>query len=153
MRNLDHIKSVVSSQQSLVKPGGATETFEVHQLLDDALRLSPVSRGAEPIDVVRELDELPAVQLDRHKALQILINLLTNARDAVSGNAGARQIVVRAAPRRAGQLRGRHRGQRLRHLARQPRQGVPARVHHQGRPATAWACTTARARRSSSTAS
>ena len=96
MRNLDHIKNVVSSQQSYVKPGGAPEVFEVRQLLDDALKLSPMSRGGEAIEVVRELDELPAVRLDRHKALQILVNLLTNARDAVSANAGARQIVIRA---------------------------------------------------------
>ena len=96
MRNLDHIKNVVSSQQSFVKPGGATEVFEIRQLLDDALRLSPLPSGAEPIDVVRELGDLPAVRLDRHKALQILVNLLTNARDAVSNNAGARQIIIRA---------------------------------------------------------
>jgi two-component system, NtrC family, sensor kinase len=101
MRNLDHIKNVVSSQQSFVKPGGAIEVFEVHQLLDDALRLSPMSRsggapGGAPIEVVRELDELPAIRLDRHKVLQILVNLLANARDAVKANPGARQIVVRA---------------------------------------------------------
>src|ERR1044071_6572352 len=62
MRNLDHIKNVFSSQQSYVKPGGAPEVFEVRQLLDDALKLSPMSRGGEAIEVVREADELPAVR-------------------------------------------------------------------------------------------
>ena len=96
MRNLDHIKIVVSSQQSHVKPGGAPETFEVHQLLEDALKLSPVSRERDAIEVVRQFDALPPVKLDRHKALQILVNLLANARDAVMSKAtGARQIAVR----------------------------------------------------------
>jgi signal transduction histidine kinase len=96
MRNLDHIKIVVSSQQSHVKPGGAIETFEVHQLLDDALKLSAASRTQDAIDIVRDLDALPPVRLDRHKALQILVNLLTNARDAVMSNPGGRCITVHA---------------------------------------------------------
>ncbi|HMG53997.1 MAG TPA: two-component regulator propeller domain-containing protein, partial [Kofleriaceae bacterium] len=78
MKNLDHVKAVISSQQSHVKPGGATETFDVHQLLDDALKLSPVSRERDAIDVVRQFEPLPPVTLDRHKVLQILVNLLAN---------------------------------------------------------------------------
>ena len=95
MKNLDHVKIVVSSQQSYVKPGGAPETFEVHQLLEDALKLSPVSREQDAIEIVRRFDALPPVKLDRHKALQILVNLLANARDAVMAKAaGERQIAV-----------------------------------------------------------
>jgi ligand-binding sensor domain-containing protein/signal transduction histidine kinase len=95
MRNLDHIKVVVTSQQSHVKPGGAPETFELHQLLDEALTLCPVSSERDAIDVVRQYEALPAVTLDRHKALQILVNLLANARDAVMATAaGARRIAV-----------------------------------------------------------
>jgi ligand-binding sensor domain-containing protein/signal transduction histidine kinase len=95
MRNLDHIKVVVSSQQSCVEPGGAPETFEVHQLLDDAIQLSPVSRERDAIELVRQFDAVPPVTLDRHKALQILVNLLVNARDAVLGRDTGRQIAIR----------------------------------------------------------
>src|SRR5581483_1005309 len=96
MRNLEHIRSVVTSQQAHVKAGGAAETFEVNELIDDAIKLSPVSRAGEAITVVRQLDELPTLRLDRHKALQILVNLLANARDAVMTRALDRQITVRA---------------------------------------------------------
>jgi ligand-binding sensor domain-containing protein/signal transduction histidine kinase len=102
MRNLDHIKNVVRAQQAHVKAGGVTETFEVRELLDDAVKLSPVSRAADAITVVRQLDDLPPVHLDRHKALQILVNLLTNARDAVMTRASGRQITVRARRGEAG---------------------------------------------------
>ena len=95
MRNLDHIKIVVSSQQSHVKPGAAIETFEVHQLLDDAIKLSAASRAQDAIEIVRDFAALPPVVLDRHKALQILVNLLANARDAVMARPiGARRITV-----------------------------------------------------------
>jgi signal transduction histidine kinase len=105
MQNLDHIKIIVKSQQSYVKPGGALETFEVHQLLDDAIKLSPASRAQDGIEVVRKFEALPPVRLDRHKALQILVNLLANARDAVmSKDAGARRITVHARRGTAGNL-------------------------------------------------
>jgi ligand-binding sensor domain-containing protein/signal transduction histidine kinase len=100
LSNIDHIKVVVSSQQSHIRPGGVAEVFEVHHLIEDALRLSPASRAQDAIEIVREIDPLPQVTLDRHKTLQILTNLFANARDAVSTTAGARRIRV-AARRRA----------------------------------------------------
>jgi signal transduction histidine kinase len=96
MRNIDHIKIIVASQQSHVQPSGVIETFEVHELLDDALRLSATALERHAIEVVRDCGALPRATLDRHKALQILVNLLANARDAVLGNAGARRIAVHA---------------------------------------------------------
>jgi signal transduction histidine kinase len=97
MRNIDHIKVIVSSQQSHVKPGGAVETFDPHELLDDALKFSAGSGEHDAIEIVRRFDSLPPVSLDRHKVLQIVMNLLTNARHAVlTKPAGKRQIIVSA---------------------------------------------------------
>jgi signal transduction histidine kinase len=104
MRNIDHIKVIVASQQSHVKPGGLVETFEVRELLDDALAFSTAS-GGDAIEVVRDEGPLPPITLDRHKALQILMNLLTNARDAVMAMPpGQRRIAVRARRGGAGDL-------------------------------------------------
>jgi ligand-binding sensor domain-containing protein/signal transduction histidine kinase len=95
MGNLDHIKIIVSSQQSHVVPGGARETFDVHQLLEDAIKLSPIAER-DGIALARQFDPLPPATLDRHKVLQILVNLLANARDAVMAvPAGERRIGVR----------------------------------------------------------
>jgi C4-dicarboxylate-specific signal transduction histidine kinase len=99
MRNIEHIKVIVASQQSHVKPGGVIETFEVRELVDDALKFN--AGGAHAIDVVTALDEMPPLTIDRHKVMQIVINLLANARDAVAMNeAGERRIAVGA--RRSG---------------------------------------------------
>ena len=96
-RNIDHIKVIVASQQSHVKPGGLVETFEIRELLDDALAFSAASAAGDAIEIVRDESALPPVTLDRHKALQILMNLLTNARDAVLAMPpGQRRIAVRA---------------------------------------------------------
>jgi signal transduction histidine kinase len=99
MRNIEHIKVIVASQQSHVKPGGVIETFEVRELVGDALKFN--AGGAHAIDVVTALDEMPPLTIDRHKVMQIVINLLANARDAVAMNeAGERRIAVGA--RRSG---------------------------------------------------
>jgi len=95
IRNVDHIKIIVKSQQSHVKPGGAIETFDARELLDDALKFSAASGDDHAIEIIRRFDAVPPVSLDRHKVLQIVMNLLTNARDAVlTKPAGERQIIV-----------------------------------------------------------
>jgi two-component system sensor kinase FixL len=46
------------------------------------------------VDIVCESDELPRCVLDRHKIAQVLVNLVTNAVDAVQGNAAGERTVV-----------------------------------------------------------
>ena len=95
MRNIEHIKVIVSSQRSHVKPGGVIETFEVRDLLHDALKYSATSGEHDGIAYVRRFDAVPLARLDRHKVLQIVMNLLRNARDAVLDMpAGERTITV-----------------------------------------------------------
>jgi ligand-binding sensor domain-containing protein/signal transduction histidine kinase len=105
IQNLEHIKTIVRSQQSYVTSVVPLETLEVRQLLDEANKLSAGSSEQDSIEIVSQLDELPPVRIDRHKALQILVNLLANARAAVmSKTSGPRRIVVRARRGTAGNL-------------------------------------------------
>src|ERR1044071_3004555 len=95
IRNIDHIKVIVSSQNSHVVAGGATETFDIRDLLDDALKFSAASGAPGAIEYLRRFDAVPTVRLDRHKVLQIVMNLLKNACDAVRDKpAGERRIAV-----------------------------------------------------------
>ncbi len=82
-QSVEHIKAVVSMQQENARFAGVLERVPVAQLLDDALRLH--SNGFERlgIRIHREYTELPPVLVDRHKLLQILVNLLSNARHAL----------------------------------------------------------------------
>jgi PAS domain S-box-containing protein len=81
--SVEHIKSVVSMQQENARFVGVVEQVRVPQLLDDALKLHALSFEKQGIHVRREYTEVPPVQLDRHKLLQILLNLLSNARHAL----------------------------------------------------------------------
>ncbi|HZI06739.1 MAG TPA: ATP-binding protein [Archangium sp.] len=83
-QNVEHIKGVVSMQQAHARVTGVVEQVSVPQLLDDALRLHTVSFERVGIQVRTDYaTSLPPVLVDRHKLLQILINLLSNARHAL----------------------------------------------------------------------
>ncbi|WP_224241882.1 two-component system sensor histidine kinase NtrB [Hyalangium gracile] len=81
--SVDHIKSIVSMQQKHARAAGAVEEVAVPRLIDEALRLHAVSFERHGIRIERDYAQVPSISVDRHKLLQILINLLSNARHAL----------------------------------------------------------------------
>jgi signal transduction histidine kinase len=82
--NIEHIKEIVAMQQSYAKVSGVFENLPVADLVEDALRLNIGAFERHQIELVREFEEdVPTVCVDRHKFLQIFINLLRNAKHAV----------------------------------------------------------------------
>jgi len=47
--------------------------------VEDALHLAGSGLGSHQIEIVREFQTVPAIVSDRHKVLQILVNLIANA--------------------------------------------------------------------------
>jgi C4-dicarboxylate-specific signal transduction histidine kinase len=82
-QSVEHIKSIVTMQQKHARSAGAVEQVAVPQLIDEALRLHAVSFERLAIRIVRNYSDVPLIFVDRHKLLQILINLLSNARHAL----------------------------------------------------------------------
>ncbi|HEX5745930.1 MAG TPA: ATP-binding protein [Archangium sp.] len=83
-QSVEHIKAVVSMQQAHARVTGVEEVVSVPQLIDDAVRLHSASFEQAGIQVRTDYaSRLPPVRVDRHKLLQILVNLVSNARHAV----------------------------------------------------------------------
>jgi PAS domain S-box-containing protein len=80
--NLEHIKDTVAMQQSYAKRLGVTETVEVVDLVEDSLRLNAGAFARHGVTLRREFSPVPAIHVDRHKVLQILVNLIRNAKYA-----------------------------------------------------------------------
>lgn len=92
-----HIRELIESQQSFVGRSGVVEAVRLEEQLEEALRISEKALAPDGrLEVVREYAELPPVRVDRHKLLEILVNVLQNARQAMAG-AGTpeRRIVLR----------------------------------------------------------
>jgi C4-dicarboxylate-specific signal transduction histidine kinase len=86
-QNIDHIKEIVAMQQTYAKVSGVEDYQSVSALIDDALRMQAAALVRHQVLVVRQFDRLPDMLLDRHKVLQILVNLISNAKYALSGSA------------------------------------------------------------------
>ena len=97
-KNIEHIKDIVAMQQSYAKVSGLMEDLSPVALIEDALRMNAGSFQKHEVELVRELAAgLPRVCVDKHKVLQILVNLLRNAKHACE-EAGHedKRITVRA---------------------------------------------------------
>jgi len=81
--NVEHIKEIVAMQQSYAKVSGLTEIVKVTDLVEDALRMNAGALVRHDVQIFREYDpHLPEINVEKHKVLQILVNLVQNAKYA-----------------------------------------------------------------------
>ena len=95
-KQIDHIKAVVAWQQGFARSSGFYETLNPVDLMEDALLLNQGDYKRHGIEVVREFAASAPITADRHKILQILINLLANARQSLAASqAAVKRVVLR----------------------------------------------------------
>jgi signal transduction histidine kinase len=97
-KNIEHVNAVVSMQQNHAKIGGILESCEAREIVEEAIQLNFTSLQRHAIDVRRDFRPMPPILTDRHKVLQILINLIANSKKALDQKSGDRQIVISIAP-------------------------------------------------------
>jgi signal transduction histidine kinase len=61
---------------------GVQEQLKVTDLVEDSLRLSAAALTRHRIKLLRDYQDAPVINVDKHKALQILVNLVSNAKYA-----------------------------------------------------------------------
>ena len=95
--NVEHIKEIVAMQQGYARLGGVTDTVDVRVLVDDSLRMNEGAFNRHGVTIVRDFEDVPMVHVDKHKVLQILVNVIRNAKYACSEakGGGERRVTVR----------------------------------------------------------
>lgn len=97
---LGHVSALVRAQQEHAGVAGPAERVNLPGQVECALRLSEDGPGGPPIEVRREFEDVPEVLVPRHRVLEILVNLLRNARQSLqAAPVQARRLVVRVANR------------------------------------------------------
>jgi PAS domain S-box-containing protein len=81
-KNIDHIKQIVAMQQGYAKAACLAETVTVADLVEDSLRMNADTLMRHEVEVVRDYDEVPPITVEKHKAVQVLVNLIRNAKEA-----------------------------------------------------------------------
>ena len=91
--NIDHIKQIVALQQNFARGGGVILKADPAELFSDALRIAHASISRHGITVSREFADVPEILTDRHQVLQILVNFLTNAVQALKPRAAGTRLL------------------------------------------------------------
>ncbi len=93
-QHIEHIKDIVMMQQSYAKVVGLIEAVDIVELVEYALRLNLVSLERHQVRVVRDFEPgLPQIPVEKNKVLQILVNLIRNAKQACDDSGKAEKIV------------------------------------------------------------
>ena len=92
--NIEHIKHIVNKQQNYAKDGDGAESVAVSSLIDDCVRMNIGALSRDGITVRREIDAVQAITIDRHKVLQILVNLVRNAKNACDESGRSDKILT-----------------------------------------------------------
>lgn len=82
-RNIEHIKEIVAMQQNYARVSGILERVAIANLVDDALQINTAGLSRHGVQVIRHYSDVPPITADKHKVLQILVNLVHNAKYAL----------------------------------------------------------------------
>ena len=95
-RRIDHIKEIVATQQSYAGNASVLESGSLRELVEDVVRICDVSLARHHITLIKEFSDVPQMPLDKHRVLQILVNLINNAKQALEAGANrSPQIILR----------------------------------------------------------
>jgi signal transduction histidine kinase len=95
-KNVEHIKSIITVQQDFAKLSHTPEKLLLSDLIEQTLKMNANGLHRSGINVIQELQDIPPIMLEKHKVLQILVNLVRNAMQACEGSSiPEKQLTVR----------------------------------------------------------
>ncbi len=103
--NVEHINEIIAMQQSYARVAGVFENIKLGDLLEDALRMNEGALVRHDIKVVRDYRVLPPICTDKHKVLQILVNLVRNAKYACDDSGRSDKLLTLRATNGGGSVK------------------------------------------------
>ncbi|WP_439863099.1 DAHL domain-containing protein [Pseudomonas antarctica] len=98
-KSVDHIKDIVSTQQSYAGASSLLEPLHISALMEDALRMNAGALSRHRVTVVKQYAQVPEILADKHRLLLIMVNLISNAKYAMANLADRpRQITLTVQP-------------------------------------------------------
>jgi PAS domain S-box-containing protein len=105
-RNVDHIKEIVAMQQSYATMVSIIEPLDPVSLMEDSLRMNVGALARHSVTVARDFQPTPHILAEKAKVLQILVNLIRNAKYAADeGGRADKMVTLRIEPTSDGRVR------------------------------------------------
>jgi two-component system NtrC family sensor kinase len=92
--NIRHINDIISTQQSYAKVAGVEVTTSLAELVEDAIQINNAGLQRHGTRIIREFEEFTNVEINKQKVLQILVNLISNAKYATSSSGKEEKIIT-----------------------------------------------------------
>ena len=81
--HLQHVKTIVAMQQKYATTSCVVEHADLSEIINTAIKMSSGSLERHQIKLIRDFESGIEMMLDKHQVLQILVNLIRNAKHAV----------------------------------------------------------------------
>ncbi len=94
MNHIRHTIEIITLQQSYARNVCLIELVAIDGLIEDAIAMNTGGLDRHGIQLVRDFQPLPPLPCDRHRLVQILVNLLSNARHAVCASESVEKIIT-----------------------------------------------------------
>jgi ligand-binding sensor domain-containing protein/signal transduction histidine kinase len=91
--HIEHIKEIVNTQQDYARASVLTEMVSIPKAVEQALKVAGATLSSHAVKVICELEEVPEVSLAKHRLVEILVNLIRNAKQSVLEQNGLVQEV------------------------------------------------------------
>jgi NO-binding membrane sensor protein with MHYT domain len=92
-KNLSLIKEIISTQQELSRTSGYDQIISINELLEEAILISGLYLKKD-ITLVKDFGKINSITTDKVKLLQVFVNLLRNAKDAVMESAMPNKVMT-----------------------------------------------------------
>jgi signal transduction histidine kinase len=93
--SVNHVKEIVKTQQSYAKMSGVEEPTNLAELIQNAIKINYAGLGRHNVTVANEIDDqVGEVNVDQQKVLQVLVNLIGNAKYALAGTEKEQKVLT-----------------------------------------------------------
>lgn len=95
-QHVGHMKELIRVQQDLLKnrKGERLDTIDLEHVINEAVQITKVSITRHRIDVMIHCEPLISIVSDHHKILQILVNFISNGKQACEENEGTESKII-----------------------------------------------------------
>lgn len=95
-KNIDHIKDIISMHQSLTraKAKEIEHIVSLNDAMSEALMITGLNDYSKDILIEKDFEKLHPILVDKVKLLQIFVNLLMNAKDAVKETPQPKKLIT-----------------------------------------------------------
>jgi C4-dicarboxylate-specific signal transduction histidine kinase len=103
-KNVEHVRDIVAVQQGYATISGVIESVNVTELVEDTLRINAGGLERSQVHVQRKYSPVAPILTDKHKVLQILINLVHNAKHACDDSGRSDKLLTVAVQQEADKI-------------------------------------------------